>query len=244
MAEIHIEKKKPVWPWVLATLLVLLVIGGIWFFTADHKYNNRNTVAYSTTAGTAPEKKQQPQKPQPTQGANQPQVQTQDQKQPPMVGVDGISADSGAQNAGPQQQTAVNDFVGMVEDTSVQKALGRDHELTSDAMMRLSAALLELSGHNQAVLGKIDSVQKSAEAVQNDPESMKNAGEVRQAFVTAADALQSIQQQHYPDSKDQVTEAAQAAKAVNPDEKLQQDEVNKFFEETAQAVEEMSNANI
>ncbi|WP_426485328.1 hypothetical protein [Flavobacterium sp. 2] len=47
MAEIKIEKKKPVWPWVA----VLLVIAGIiyYIYFCDHTVHNENSVEIENT---------------------------------------------------------------------------------------------------------------------------------------------------------------------------------------------------
>ncbi len=44
MAEIKIEKKKPVWPWILIGLIILAVIAFVVFASEDDdEYNNDDT---------------------------------------------------------------------------------------------------------------------------------------------------------------------------------------------------------
>lgn len=42
MAEIKIEKKKPIWPWIV----VLLIIGGLiyYIFVKDHEVNSESSI--------------------------------------------------------------------------------------------------------------------------------------------------------------------------------------------------------
>jgi hypothetical protein len=50
MAEIKIEKKKPVWPWIVA----LLIIGALiyYIFVIDHEANSENSVEIENTTST------------------------------------------------------------------------------------------------------------------------------------------------------------------------------------------------
>ena len=50
MAEIKIEKKRPVWPWIVA---LLLIAGLVYFvFLRDNQVQNDNTVEIENTAET------------------------------------------------------------------------------------------------------------------------------------------------------------------------------------------------
>ncbi len=42
MAEIKIEKKKPIWPWILVILLILAAIYFFWY-SSDQNFDNRQT---------------------------------------------------------------------------------------------------------------------------------------------------------------------------------------------------------
>ena len=50
MAEIKIEKKRPVWPWIVA---LLLIAGLVYFvFLKDNQVQNDNTVEIENTSET------------------------------------------------------------------------------------------------------------------------------------------------------------------------------------------------
>jgi hypothetical protein len=50
MAEIKIEKKKPVWPWIVAVLLIAALI--YYVFLRDHEVTTENGVQIENTTST------------------------------------------------------------------------------------------------------------------------------------------------------------------------------------------------
>ncbi|MGO4771291.1 hypothetical protein ACEN2I_06480 [Flavobacterium sp. W22_SRS_FK3] len=50
MAEIKIEKKKPIWPWIA----VVLILGAIiyYIFFKDHEAHNENSIEIENTTST------------------------------------------------------------------------------------------------------------------------------------------------------------------------------------------------
>lgn len=50
MAEIKIEKKKPIWPWIVAVLIIGALI--YYIFVQDHESNNDSSIEIeNTTSG-------------------------------------------------------------------------------------------------------------------------------------------------------------------------------------------------
>ncbi|WP_347049338.1 hypothetical protein [Flavobacterium olei] len=50
MAEIKIEKKKPVWPWIVAVLLIAALVYYVFLRDTDSQVENRVEVENTTTA--------------------------------------------------------------------------------------------------------------------------------------------------------------------------------------------------
>jgi hypothetical protein len=51
MAEIKIEKKKPVWPWIVAILLVAALVYFVFLRDNDGEYTNEDTIENNTSIG-------------------------------------------------------------------------------------------------------------------------------------------------------------------------------------------------
>ncbi|WP_198528500.1 hypothetical protein [Flavobacterium sp. Root420] len=47
MAEIKIEKKKPIWPWIVAVLIIGALV--YYIFVKDHEANSENSVEIENT---------------------------------------------------------------------------------------------------------------------------------------------------------------------------------------------------
>ena len=47
MAEIKIEKKKPLWPWIVAVLIIAALV--YYIFVQDHEASNENSVEIENT---------------------------------------------------------------------------------------------------------------------------------------------------------------------------------------------------
>lgn len=50
MAEIKIEKKKPIWPWIVAVLLISAFV--YYFFLRDNETQSENSVEIENTTST------------------------------------------------------------------------------------------------------------------------------------------------------------------------------------------------
>jgi hypothetical protein len=50
MAEIKIEKKKPVWPWIIAVLIIGALI--YYIFVQDHDAHSESTIEVENTTST------------------------------------------------------------------------------------------------------------------------------------------------------------------------------------------------
>ncbi len=134
---------------------------------------------------------------------------------------------------------AIDDFLAYVDDDKVEDQLGTDHQATSDAFMKLSAALREIA--NGQFEQEIGQIEQRAEQLQGNPESLKHADIVSSAFTTAASVLEQIQSNQFPDAEGDVREVMEKSKQINEDQQMtnQKDNIEDFFDEAADAIETM-----
>ena len=205
MADINIEKKKstkPVWPWILAALLL---IGAIWAIAEMTGEPEGAEVAVAEE-----------------QFAEEPIV-----REP--------QSNLMAENA------EVESFVSYIEDKDIKERMGEEHQLTAEALMKLSAALEGLSQNEQAYLEQINEIREAAQEIQTNPQSDQHANLVTNAFSSAASVLSQIQQELYPDARSTVEELQEVAQEMEAGTPLteQKNKVQTFFETAADALEEM-----
>lgn len=133
---------------------------------------------------------------------------------------------------------ASEDFISYVNDKNVKEQMGADHETTSEALMKLSTALREISGDDQ-FQQEISQIEENARQIQEDSSSLQHADIVSQTFTNAANVLQQIQNNQYPDAQSDVQEVQEIASKIQEDQQFldQKENVQAFFEEAAQAIE-------
>lgn len=139
------------------------------------------------------------------------------------------------------ENSEAQNFVAYVNDSDMKDRMGEDHQVTAEAFMRLSAALEGLSQNNNAYSQQIDEIRQSAQQLQANPQSDQHASLVKNASSSAASVLQQIQQAQYPDAQSTVEDVQEKSQEIEAGTMLseQKDKVQSFFEEAADAIEEM-----
>lgn len=200
MAEIDIEKKKnkPVWPWILAALVL---IGIIW------------AVAELDTSPEAEE----------VAVAEEPYVEEPIVREPQA------------------NQLGEADFVAYVNDVEVKEQMGLSHEVTSTALNKLAEQLRDLTQNDEMFAEEINSIEQYAQAITTDPESLQHADKVSAAFTNAANVIGNIQENRFPDAESAVNDLQEKARELEENQQLlnQKEAVSAYFEQAAEAVEEM-----
>lgn len=134
-------------------------------------------------------------------------------------------------------------YVSFVQDSEVKDQLGVNHVLTSEALMRLSHTLGELAGPEQDFRNQIDEIRTSAEQMQAEPSptDQRKADLVHNAFNSATHILEQLQRESYPGAESELEDVREQLAKMNASQPLrdQQDEVQEFFEKTADTVEKM-----
>lgn len=230
MADIDIQKKsKPVWPWILGILLLIAVA----WVTID-ALNDGGPEAGETAVMDRPVRTEQPivVAPEPEEGLIE----------EPTTDVIAQAEDTGKE----ELQGPAKDFVTFVDTSKASQDMGLHHEYTSTGIQQLSSALsyiVETKFADDVELGKRkDLMEKKANKIQKDPQSLQHANMIQDAFVAASNVMDRLQQKGYPDLKDKVSEAKQAAKEINVSKPTleQKDNVKNFFEESSEVVEAMA----
>ena len=209
MAQIEIqEKKRSVWPWVLAALLLALLA---WWLLSRGNDTADDGVVTETGSG---------------------------------IVADPVATDAGA-TATP---AAVGAFLTYVEQSGTRGEMGLNHEYTADGLRRLADALAALNtgagadGLNE----QLAQIRTRADALQREASSTRHAELTRDAFTTAADAVETLQERRFPALSSHSDALDEAAGAVQPGTQLleQRQAVHGFFERAATAIRAMTDANV
>jgi hypothetical protein len=225
MADINIQKKdKPVWPWVLGILAVLALV---FFLFRNNDGDDRRQAATTTT--------------------------TRDTVDRTATGA-GIGAGTAA---GTERGTvareeelpgSVEDFVLYVRETDARQEADLNHDYTADGIRHLARALDDLADHanvNGADFNtRKERLKEKADALQRDPHSLQHANIIRDAFTSAADVMESIQREAYPNHNNHVNQVRQAANNINPQQQTlnQKQQIEAFFERSSNALQAMGTA--
>ncbi|MBW3546428.1 MAG: hypothetical protein KY428_12675 [Bacteroidetes bacterium] len=222
MAEILVEpnnnnrRRSPIWPWILGAILLL---GLIWF--AVDRDDDPQPVATNTTAPI-------------------PQDRDLDENLDNNV-YDRTSAEGVA--GGP-----VAAFINFTEEEN-RPENDQQHAYTSDGINKLSAALVALAdrdgGADANINQRKETFQQNASQLQRNPQSLQHANTVKSTFMEASDLLAAIKEKSYPDSDADIDEVREAATKLDENKPLtdQQDEVDNFFDEIGEAIEELDGGN-
>jgi ABC-type nickel/cobalt efflux system permease component RcnA len=202
MAEINIERKeRPIWPWIIGILVLLLLIWLIWRAASTDEIAPADETAVTDTI---------------------PRDTVEDER----------------------TGDAVNQYMNFVNQESPE--MGREHDYTSNGIRRLADALEEIV-QEQNLSGDIEINQKrqdlrnKADRIQQDATSTQHANTIRDAFTSATDLMQSIQEKNFPGLGQDVEQARQSAQAVDPGTQTleQRDKIKQFFRDAGNVVEKM-----
>ena len=213
MAEIKIEKKKPIWPWVI---LVLVILALLYFLVFANDDDDDDMDEMNTE-----------------------QVEEETVWEEDTDTADWEESQSDWENDSLGTET-VSGYLSYVSDKS---KMGEDHEYTNNAIIELMHAVQAKANEmNYDISADMQEVKKSAEKITNDPTAPSHANTIKDAGTKLADILENMQQENFPDLSQDVEEVKTAANNIKPDvQTLQQkDQINKFFDEAADVLRKMS----
>lgn len=140
---------------------------------------------------------------------------------------------------------AVEEYIRFSEENANVDEMSLDHEYTSMGIEKLTEALNSLAlaeAGNVDIEAKRQTLMQAANSIEEDPMAATHANSIRDAFMAAADLMQAVQRQNYPELGGAVSEVKTAAENVDPDVLTldQKEAVKDFFDQAANALEQMS----
>lgn len=142
----------------------------------------------------------------------------------------------------------VNSFISFVEEGEESPEMGLHHNYTSEGIERLSLALAALADEEAPddveISQKKESMQQSADRIQQDPESLQHANIIKETFMEATALMESIQQHSFPDSESEVEDVRSAAEDLEVDTPTleQEEKVKDFFRNASDALQAMNSS--
>ena len=141
----------------------------------------------------------------------------------------------------------VDGFIQFVDDNRARTEMGRDHEFTAEGIRRLAGALGSVATRDTvggaALQPRLDSLRQKADSLERNTQSGQHSAQARDAFTSAVAIMDDLRQRRFPNAAGHVTQARQAAEAVQPGQQLleQKAQVQRFFEHSAEVLRTMSN---
>lgn len=233
MAEIRIEKKKPIWPWIVG-LLGLLLLGWLAVDLIDDDGEPELLV----------EDEQ-----------NFPDLSTTPMEDEYYIGPNGEPESYEAISREPEPIEALDErtvnrkqYDGRMDAlerlvTDMKGDMGLEHEFSHSVLTRLAnLTLMTAREHGMAAdinaKQQADMIKQQADKIMKDWDSGEHADAIRKAAMSVTDMMQSIQTQKYPNAGDKVEAARQAAMAIDPATLTldQKDKVKTFYERAYEAL--------
>lgn len=217
MAEIKIEKKKPIWPWILLGLIILGII--LYFLLAgnnddmddmDDMDDNRTEQVTDTTY------------------TDNQRSGTQDWD------------DASGNTPGTSNENSVSNYLAHVGD---RDRMGVDHEYTNNALLHLiNAVEAKAAEVNVDIDQDLEEMRNNAEAITENPQATNHANHIKETGNKIADALEKIQESNYPNLSDDVEDVRTALQEIDGSVLTleQREEINSFFKESADVLQNMS----
>lgn len=140
------------------------------------------------------------------------------------------------------EQNAATAYVNFIEESGDK--VTKSHEYSHQALTHLSNALDEIAQNNNVSLENkkdLDKLKQQADKLMKEKSSTQHANILADAFQSAAQIINNIQKEQFPDLKKQADEVTDAANKMKPNVVVtnQKDAVKGFFEKSANTVDKM-----
>jgi len=217
MAEIEIEKKKPIWPWILAALIIAALIYFIAFASDDDMDGDDledNAVVLTDDMSDDEDS-------------------------------DSSTYDASQEYEGDDDSLTEYDDDSLTEYKEYidNPNMGLDHEYANGALMKLiSAVESKANMYNVDIEADIQEAKKNAQDITEDPYEVDHANKIRNAGEIIVKAMRTVKTQSFPDLTDGVTTTNDALMKIKPDVKVlnQKAEVKNFFDQAAELLTKMN----
>lgn len=211
MAEIEIEKKKPVWPWILLVLIILAIIYFLVFADDDTADSEENTTE-EIQDPTAFEDESDETADWETEMRNDTLAYTG-------AGVTGYSS-----------------YIGDESQMGVDHEYTSTALLYLIDAVREKATDLGIDARDD-----IQNLRENAKEIRENPQNTNHAGTIKEVGKEIANFMGDMQQKNFPNLEQEITQVEEAVDKIDPDtETLQQkDAVKTFFQEAEDVLQKM-----
>jgi hypothetical protein len=219
MAEIKIEKKKPIWPWIILILVILAILYFL-VFANDDEADDMDDMD---------------------------DIEQIEEDEAVWDDADTTSWEEETDTTGWEtrdtlgtSETIVTGYLTHVADST---KMGEDHQYTNMALLKLMDAVQAKAEEiDFDISADMAEVKKDAKAIEDNPMATTHANKIKDAGTKLANILEKMQQQKFPNLSKDVQEMKTAISKVDGSvQTLQQKEqIKKFFKEAADVLEKMS----
>lgn len=212
MAEIKIEKKKPIWPWIILALVILALLYFLVFADNDDNDDLEEDEIEQVEEGAAWEDDTDT-----TSWDNETEAMN--------------SQSTGQGVAGYLAYISDNEKMGVDHEYTNNAII--------ELMNAVQAKADEM---NYDISADMQSVRQDAKAIQEDPTSLNHANTIKTIGTKLANVMEKMQKEKYPDLSNDVAEVKTAAQNINAATPTldQKDQIKKYFDEAGDVLKKMS----
>jgi oligoendopeptidase F len=140
----------------------------------------------------------------------------------------------------------ISEYVAFVRTSDTEQQMEIDHNYTAEGLQRLASALDALVSDTETDNMNMDDrknrIEEVANYIQQDPHAGTHADSIRAAFMVASEVIEAVQRQNFPNLSGEAQSVRSAAQGIDPNTlTLEQTEnVKRFFDESASALNEMA----
>ncbi|MFD0975190.1 hypothetical protein [Salinimicrobium gaetbulicola] len=219
MVEIKIEKKKPIWPWIILVLVILAILYFLVFADDDaaddmEEMDDMEQIDEESVWDDADT--------------------TSWEEETDTTGWDTTGDTIGAAGAG------VTGYLTHIADST---KMGVDHQYTNMALLKLMDAVQAKADEiNFDISADMAAVKQDASAIKENPTAATHVKKIKDAGTKLANILQKMQQQKFPALNQDIQEMKTAASNIDVSVKTlqQKEQIKKFFNEAADVLKKMS----
>ena len=223
MAEIKIEKKKPVWPWILLAIILLAII--LFFVFAedadDMEYDNEKD----------------------TEQVSESRYNSDGSIKTGNNGSDYEGKNNDVRNGNDRETisfaTAMDNYENYIADSN----MGLDHEYSHGALDHLIKAVeAKANAINIDISADLDEARENAKIITKDPEKVIHADLIKASGKIIVKALYKLQSERYPELKDEVADVKEDVNEIDKSVHAlnQKGSVNAFFESAEDVLNNMN----
>lgn len=221
MAEIKIEKKKPIWPWVLLILLILAAIFFFWYYNDRNLNSNDDVITRDTITH------------------DDSRYQTDNDNRYKNDFRDTTSLYSGSYGT-VQKEQAFADYFNYLDN---KDNTPKNREYYRSAFFKLiTATKREAEIENVDVSSNVTAAMNSAEKMTNDPTKSNKADNLKTAANEVSKALKSIQTKEFDNLGTDIESLDKAVSEIDGSQTLenQTSKIDSFFDKAARVLQKMN----